>query len=190
MRYAPVREQFDPILPHVEKPGRYLGLERNVIRKDLAGASATLALAFPDTYEIGMSHTGLKILYEIVNRRPRVGLRKGLRALGGFRGPDAREGNSPLHGRVLLAGRRLRRGRVFPAGRDQLLQRPEHARPGGNPGPAERAPRNRPDRPRRRPVHREPGAARDVLRRVPDRRRRRGAADFPRRADPVEIPWA
>ena len=70
MRYRSVRENIDPILPHVEKPGRYLGLERNVIRKDLAAASVTLALAFPDTYEIGMSHTGLKILYEIVNRRP------------------------------------------------------------------------------------------------------------------------
>jgi radical SAM family uncharacterized protein len=69
MRYASVREKIDPILPYVEKPGRYLGLERNVIRKDLAEACVTLALAFPDTYEIGMSHTGLKILYEIVNRR-------------------------------------------------------------------------------------------------------------------------
>jgi radical SAM family uncharacterized protein/radical SAM-linked protein len=53
----------------VEKPGRYVGIERNVTRKDLSAASVTLALAFPDTYEIGMSHTGLKILYEIVNRR-------------------------------------------------------------------------------------------------------------------------
>jgi radical SAM superfamily enzyme YgiQ (UPF0313 family) len=53
----------------VEKPGRYVGLERNVVRKDLSKARVTLALAFPDTYEIGMSHTGLKILYEIVNRR-------------------------------------------------------------------------------------------------------------------------
>ncbi len=70
MRYQSVREKIDPILPHVEKPGRYLGLERNVIRKDLASAAVSLALAFPDTYEIGMSHTGLKILYEIVNRRP------------------------------------------------------------------------------------------------------------------------
>jgi radical SAM family uncharacterized protein/radical SAM-linked protein len=53
----------------VEKPGRYVGIERNVTRKDLSSAAVTLALAFPDTYEIGMSHTGLKILYEIVNRR-------------------------------------------------------------------------------------------------------------------------
>ena len=70
MRFASVRPRLDPLLPHVERPGRYVGLERNVTRKDLSRASVTLALAFPDTYEIGMSHTGLKILYEIVNRRP------------------------------------------------------------------------------------------------------------------------
>ena len=69
MRYASVRPLLDPILPTVEKPGRYVGLERNVVRKDLSRAAVTVALAFPDTYEIGMSHTGLKILYEIVNRR-------------------------------------------------------------------------------------------------------------------------
>jgi len=69
MRYGSLRPALDPLLPTVEKPGRYVGLERNVTRKDLSAASVTLALAFPDTYEIGMSHTGLKILYEIVNRR-------------------------------------------------------------------------------------------------------------------------
>jgi radical SAM superfamily enzyme YgiQ (UPF0313 family) len=69
-RFPSLRERIDPHLPFVERPGRYLGLERNLVRKDLASAAATLALAFPDTYEIGMSHTGLKILYEIVNRRP------------------------------------------------------------------------------------------------------------------------
>ncbi len=69
MRYGSLRPALDPLLPTVEKPGRYVGIERNVTRKDLSAASVTLALAFPDTYEIGMSHTGLKILYEIVNRR-------------------------------------------------------------------------------------------------------------------------
>jgi radical SAM family uncharacterized protein len=69
LKFQSVRPRFEPFLLSVEKPGRYLGLERNVIRKDLAAASVTLCLAFPDTYEIGMSHTGTKILYEIVNRR-------------------------------------------------------------------------------------------------------------------------
>src|SRR6202162_4698390 len=70
MRYASLRPRLDPLPPTVEKPGQYVGLERNVTRKELSDCSVTLALAFPDTYEIGMSHTGLKILYEIVNRRP------------------------------------------------------------------------------------------------------------------------
>ena len=69
MRYASLRHRLDPLLPLVEKPGRYVGIERNVTRKDLSRAAVSLALAFPDTYEIGMSHTGLKILYELVNRR-------------------------------------------------------------------------------------------------------------------------
>ncbi len=69
MRYTSLRPRLDPLLPTVEKPGRYVGLERNLTRKDLSKATVTLALAFPDTYEIGMSHTGLKILYELVNRR-------------------------------------------------------------------------------------------------------------------------
>ena len=71
MRYASVRSRLEPLLPLVERPGRYVGLERNVTRKELSACAVTVALAFPDTYEIGMSHTGLKILYEIVNRRER-----------------------------------------------------------------------------------------------------------------------
>ena len=69
MRYAPLRPRFEPFLLSVERPGRYLGLERNVTRKELSSRAVTVCLAFPDTYEIGMSHTGTKILYETVNRR-------------------------------------------------------------------------------------------------------------------------
>ncbi len=69
MRYTSVRPRFEPFLLAVERPGRYLGLERNVTRKDLGATSVSVCLAFPDAYEIGMSHTGTKILYEIVNRR-------------------------------------------------------------------------------------------------------------------------
>ena len=46
------------------KPSRYIGSEINTIRKD---ARLNIALCFPDTYEIGMSHVGLKILYSIIN---------------------------------------------------------------------------------------------------------------------------
>jgi len=70
MRFASLRPTLDPILPTVEKPGRYVGLERNVVRKDLGRADVTVALAFPDTYEIGLPNQGLQILYEILNERP------------------------------------------------------------------------------------------------------------------------
>ncbi|CBE69154.1 MAG: TIGR03960 family B12-binding radical SAM protein [Candidatus Methylomirabilis oxygeniifera] len=60
----------DEILPGVSKPSRYIGMEWNAVRKDPAATSVKIALAFPDTYEIGMSHVGLKILYQILNRRP------------------------------------------------------------------------------------------------------------------------
>ncbi|HQN08155.1 MAG TPA: TIGR03960 family B12-binding radical SAM protein [Thermoanaerobaculia bacterium] len=69
MRFDSLRPRLEPFLLRVERPGRYLGLERNVVRKELSAAELTLCLAFPDTYEIGMSHTGTKVLYELVNRR-------------------------------------------------------------------------------------------------------------------------
>jgi len=50
-----------------KKPSRYIGNEVNIIRKD---AKVKVALCFPDTYEIGMSHLGLKILYSIINNIP------------------------------------------------------------------------------------------------------------------------
>jgi len=56
------------LLPQVQKPGRYIGGELNRVAKDHAELDVTLALAFPDVYEVGMSHVGLKILYELVNR--------------------------------------------------------------------------------------------------------------------------
>jgi len=56
------------ILPGVSRPGRYIGSELNVIRKDHATVDVIVALAFPDMYEIGMSNLGIQILYEIINR--------------------------------------------------------------------------------------------------------------------------
>jgi radical SAM family uncharacterized protein len=55
------------LLPLVQKPGRYIGGEPGRVVKDHAGLDVTLALAFPDVYEVGMSHLGFKILYAIVN---------------------------------------------------------------------------------------------------------------------------
>lgn len=59
-------------LPFVRKPGRYIGGEINQIRKDLAQYELTVALCFPDVYEVGMSHTGLAIIYDCLNRMESV----------------------------------------------------------------------------------------------------------------------
>lgn len=58
---------FRHILPRVSKPARYMGGEYNIIIKDWENSKTKMALAFPDVYEIGMSHVGGKILYGLVN---------------------------------------------------------------------------------------------------------------------------
>ncbi len=61
---------LDRLLPLVAKPTRYLGGEWNSVVKDPGTLDVRLALAFPDVYEIGMSHLGFRILYALVNRIP------------------------------------------------------------------------------------------------------------------------
>src|ERR1041384_627390 len=63
------RESLDSILPLVEKPARYVGGEWNAVHKTADETAVRIALCFPDTYEIGMSHLGLKILYGVLNNR-------------------------------------------------------------------------------------------------------------------------
>ena len=60
---------LDEILPFVSKPGRYLGNEWNVVRKDWESAQVKVVLCYPDIYELGMSNLGLQILYSIITRR-------------------------------------------------------------------------------------------------------------------------
>jgi radical SAM family uncharacterized protein/radical SAM-linked protein len=62
--------EFLRLVAGVETPARYLGGEINEVRKSWAEVDLRLALAFPDVYEVGMSHLGLAILYDVVNRRP------------------------------------------------------------------------------------------------------------------------
>ena len=58
---------YTDILLSVSRPSRYIGHEINAIKKDPDLVRTRVALIFPDTYEIGMSHLGLKILYQILN---------------------------------------------------------------------------------------------------------------------------
>ncbi len=59
-------------LPLVSKPVRYLGREINAINKDPSEARLKFCLAFPDVYEVGMSHLGIQILYHILNERKEI----------------------------------------------------------------------------------------------------------------------
>ena len=61
-------ELLKRILPTVQKPARYTGGEYNEIKKDLADVRVRVAFCFPDTYEIGMSNLGMRILYGVMNQ--------------------------------------------------------------------------------------------------------------------------
>lgn len=61
---------YASFLENVEKPARYIGGEHFLVRKNWDETISRVALCFPDTYEIGMSHLGMKILYDEINQHP------------------------------------------------------------------------------------------------------------------------
>ncbi|MGA2192303.1 MAG: TIGR03960 family B12-binding radical SAM protein [Nitrospirota bacterium] len=67
-----MKDKILNILPLVSKPSRYIGAEVNACMKDPARVKLRFGLCFPDTYEVGFSHLGLKILYDILNAREDV----------------------------------------------------------------------------------------------------------------------
>ena len=95
---------YEDFLPLVAKPGRYINQEVNVVRKDLEQVRTRVCLFFPDTYEVGMSHLGLRILYHVLNGRedtacervfsPWIDYEQRLRASG--RPLTSLESNTPL----------------------------------------------------------------------------------------------
>lgn len=64
-----MQKELSEILPQVSRPGRYTGGELNEVVKPLEGIKTRFAFCFPDTYEVGMSHLGMRILYDAINRR-------------------------------------------------------------------------------------------------------------------------
>ncbi len=64
-----IEGRLERILLEVQKPGRYVGGELNIVVKDWAAVRTKVALVFPDIYDIGVSNVGLKILYDQVNQR-------------------------------------------------------------------------------------------------------------------------
>ena len=62
----------DEILLSIQQPARYIGGEVNMVNKDPKKVDVRFAMCFPDVYEIGMSHLGIQILYDMFNRRDDV----------------------------------------------------------------------------------------------------------------------
>ncbi|HBX69851.1 MAG TPA: B12-binding domain-containing radical SAM protein, partial [Chloroflexi bacterium] len=65
-----IQARLERILPTVQKPGRYTGGELNQVVKDWDSVETTVALVFPDLYDLGMSNLGLAILYDLINQHP------------------------------------------------------------------------------------------------------------------------
>lgn len=65
-------KRLERILPRVQKPARYVGGEYNEVKKEKSSVALRVAFCFPDTYEIGMSNLGFRILYGIMNDMPGV----------------------------------------------------------------------------------------------------------------------
>ncbi len=65
-------EILDELILRVQKPSRYVGEEFGAVKKDLAAVRLKFALAFPDTYEVGMSNLGFRLLYHTLNDRPEI----------------------------------------------------------------------------------------------------------------------
>ncbi len=62
-------DNLKSILDKVQKPGRYIGSETNSVRKSFMPSRVSIAIAYPDMYEVGMSYLGLRILYHLLNER-------------------------------------------------------------------------------------------------------------------------
>ena len=93
-------KRLERILPQVQKPARYVGGEYNEVHKDPKTVEVRFAFCFPDTYEIGMSNLGYRILYGGV-------VPKGVRALAGYGGGNAFGPDSAVRPGVRGAYRRF-----------------------------------------------------------------------------------
>ena len=90
------RVTIDPVwLMHIQKPARYIGGEWNSVVKNHDEIPVKVALAFPDVYEVAMSHLGLKIIYSVLNAREDA-LAERVYAMGGHGSDDEREAHPAL----------------------------------------------------------------------------------------------
>ncbi len=92
-----MNEKLERILPKVQKPARYTGGEYNEIIKNKAEVDTRVAFCFPDTYEIGMSNLGLKILYGVINNMDGVWCERVFAPWGDME-EEMRNAQIPLYG--------------------------------------------------------------------------------------------
>ncbi len=132
-------KKLEHALQKVQKPGRYVGGELNSVVKDPSQVDVRFAFCFPDTYEIGMSHLGIKILYGAMNEIPYFWCERVFAPWVDMEEEMRRE-DIPLY--ALESGdpvSRFRLHRLYPAIRAELHQRAEYAGAGGHP-PAQQGP--------------------------------------------------
>ena len=67
-----IPSKIERLLPKVQKPARYCGGEINTIIKDKSKVTTRVAFCFPDLYEVGMSHLGMKLFYSAFNKREEI----------------------------------------------------------------------------------------------------------------------
>ena len=89
-------KRLERILPRVQKPARYVGGEYNAVKKDPAQVDTRIAFCFPDTYEIGMSNLGMRILYGVMNNMDGVWCQRVFAPWGGHGGGDAPGRDAPV----------------------------------------------------------------------------------------------
>ena len=92
---------FDPklkeALGRVQKPGRYTGGEPGSVYKDKNNVDVRFAFCFPDTYEVGMSFLGEKILYELLNSHENWWCERAFYALAGYESGDGAAAAAPVY---------------------------------------------------------------------------------------------
>ena len=141
--HANLSSAVDELVLAAQKPSRYVGGEFGSVRKDLSHARVRFALAFPDTYEVGMSNLGFRLLYHLLNDRPDVACERVFLPWPDMEGMLRERGLAALHARVARARPRLRPPRGDAPVRARLHERPRAARPRRDPAPRERARRTR-----------------------------------------------
>ena len=118
------------ILPRVATPAQYIGGELNSVVKDHRQVRGRACLAFPDTYQLGMSHHGLQVLYSLMNADPQWACERAFTPWLDWEA-ELRGHRLPLYSlETFTAAGRFRSHRLQPAIRGELYQRTHHARSG------------------------------------------------------------